>query len=91
MNIPPSTLTAEGIIFKLLRRDFYNKSAAYQAIIYCNQLLQSEATVINISDLRGRYVLTYSVDGKIKKLTINWDDDDTRFLPARQVVFPHQV
>ena len=88
MNIPPSKLTAEGIIFKLLRRDFYNKSAAYQAILYCNQLLQAEATIINLSDLRGRYVLTYSIDGTIKTLTINWDDDDFRFLPAQQSAFP---
>ena len=91
MNIPPSTFTAEEIILKLLRRDFYNKSAAYQAILYCNKLLHSEATGINISDLRGRHVLTYYIEEKIKKITINWDDDDFRFIPARQSIFPHQI
>ena len=81
MNIPPSNLTAEGIIYTLLLRDYSLKSTAYNAIKYCNELLTAEATVTNLSDLRGRYVFSYTT------LIIHWDEDDFKYLPARQQAF----
>ena len=91
MELPPSTLTAEGIVHTLIRHDYYNKSSAYRAILFCNATLKEEATILSFSDLRGRYILTYSIDGLIKSLTIRWDEDDYRFLPAHQSSHPHQA
>ena len=87
MNIPPSNLTAEGIIRTILLWNYPLKSPAYNAIKYCNQLLTAEATVTNLSDPRGRYVLSYTIDGLSKTLIIHWDEDNFKYLPAQQQAF----
>ena len=91
MNLPPCRLTSEGIIAHLIQQQYQTKSSAYEAILFCHELLCNDhATVIKVRDLRKRYVLYYKIDGIAKELTIKWNIDNFHLFPPRQSAYPEQ-
>ena len=92
MNLPLCRFTSEGIIAHLIQQQYPTKSLAYEAILFCHELLcNDQATVINLRDLRKRYVLYYKIDGIAKELVIKWNTNDFHLFPPRQSAYPEQT
>ena len=87
MSCSRSSLSPRGIIDKLLKKHYPSRALAFQAVLYCEDILSTEASNILVRELRQKFIVTYTLDEFTSQTAFSWDTGATQTTPSKQTIF----